>query len=124
MLEETSWNNLWGGIISTDFPNGSDALQINIDEDSGVSIHNVEENIECWATQTMPLMIDPSFDSQESFQQAIPPVIPMGDTAAVCYGMVSYALLLPLPILSSIVPAWSLILKIRSIELVPESEET
>lgn len=106
MLEETSWNNLWGGIISTDFPNGGDALQINIDQDSGLSIHNVEENIECWATQTMPLMIDPSLDSQESSQQASPPDVPVGDTALVCYGMVSHTLLLPLPITSSIIPAW------------------
>jgi hypothetical protein len=65
-------------------------LQMDIERDSGTSIHNVEEGIECWATQSMPLMIDPSFDSQESSPAVLPPAAPASDIAVICYGMVSF----------------------------------
>jgi hypothetical protein len=62
---------------------------MDVDAASGTSIHNVEEGIEWWATQSMPLMIDLLLDSDETPSTTLPSDISVGDRAVVSYGMVS-----------------------------------
>jgi hypothetical protein len=88
-LAGKSWNGLWGDILSSDFPDGNGLLGMDIDAASGTSIHNVEEGIEWWATQSMPLMIDPLLDLDKTASTPLPPNIPVSDSTIVSYGMVS-----------------------------------
>lgn len=55
----------------------------------GASIHNVEEDIESWATQAMPLTSDISFDSQGVPLESLPLDSRVRDPTFLCYGMVS-----------------------------------
>ena len=60
-----------------------------MDRASSTSIHNVEEGIESWATQSMPLTSDPSSDSQATPLESLPLDSPVKYPTALCYGMVS-----------------------------------
>ena len=69
---------------------------------SGTSIHNVEEGIESWATQAMPLTSDPSSDLQGTSLESLLLDSPVRDPTCLCYGMVSYTLILLLAMSASI----------------------
>jgi hypothetical protein len=80
-----------------------------MDGASGTSIHNVEEGIESWVTQSMPLASDMSSDSQGTPLQSLLLDSPVKYPTALCYGMVSCILILLSAMSVSIVCVWSLI---------------
>ena len=88
MLAEKSWGGLWGDVLGADFANSNELLQLENEEVSGSSIHNVEEGIEWWANHELPSMIDPSLDSQDAPSDPVLPDVPADDNTIVCYGMV------------------------------------
>jgi hypothetical protein len=89
MLAERSWDVLFRDILSSDFPDGNDVFRMESEGPGGVAIHNVEEGIEWWAMQSMPAVIDPLLDSQESIVEPIPSDFTVDGPIIVCYGMVS-----------------------------------
>jgi hypothetical protein len=60
-----------------------------MDRASSTSIHNVEEGIESWATQSMPLTSNPPSDPQGTPLESLPLDSPFKYPTALCYGMVS-----------------------------------
>jgi hypothetical protein len=60
-----------------------------MDKASSTSIHNVEEGIESWATQSMPLTSNPPSDPQGTPLESLPLDSPFKYPTALCYGMVS-----------------------------------
>lgn len=64
-------------------------FQMELEGPSGAVIHNVEENIEWWATQSMPAAIDPLLDLQETLPGPMPSDFTVSEPTLVCYGMVS-----------------------------------
>jgi hypothetical protein len=86
-LAEKPWDRMWGDILSSDFPNGNDVLQMDIDGASGTSTHIVEEGIEWWATHSMP-SIDPLLDSQVTPPEGVSTDGPVNESTIICYGMV------------------------------------
>jgi hypothetical protein len=85
MLAEKPWDKVWGDILDSNFPNGNNAFQMDIDEASATSIHNVEEGIEWWAAHSMP----PLLDSQATQPEAVPTDLLVNEPGLICYGMVS-----------------------------------
>ncbi|KAG0649190.1 ATP-dependent helicase GTA, partial [Hyphodiscus hymeniophilus] len=87
-LIETSWDGLWSSILSSDFLDVNGMLGVEMDGAIGTSIHNVEEGIESWATEAMPLTGDLSYDSQATPSESFPPDSITRDPAYLCYGMI------------------------------------
>ena len=77
-----------------DVPDNNDMFEMGIYEASGTSIHNVEEDIESWAMQSMPLMSDLSSDSQRTPLVSLPLDSSGMYHTTLCYGMVSRSLIL------------------------------
>ena len=95
-----------------------------MDGASGTSIHNVEEGIESWAMQAMPLTSDPSSDSQGTPLETLLFDSPIRDPTCLCYGMVSCTLILLSAMSASIVSVMLLIQTSRFIEPPSELGET
>jgi hypothetical protein len=89
-LADTSWDELWGGLLRADIRNGDLSLLLNGDETSSTSYYNVEEGIESWAAQSLPPPNDLSSYSQPIPIKTSPIGDPLNSPALLCYGMVSY----------------------------------
>lgn len=89
-MVETSWDELWGEILSPDFRTSDISLLLNDDEANGATHFNIEEDIESWATQALPLTHDQFLHTQTISVEKTPAVSTLGTLAPLCYGMVSH----------------------------------
>ncbi len=69
-------------------------LEVEINQARSTPIHNVEEDIESWAMQAMPLTREPVSDSQGTRLEPLPLDYSNRDSVDLCYGMVSRNLFL------------------------------
>lgn len=88
-LAEKTWDGLWGDILSSDVPN-NDILHADDDEDIGTSMHMVEEDIEQWAMQYLPPVIEAPSDLQNPLLEPLKSTSAGSSTNQLCYGMVSF----------------------------------
>jgi len=96
-------------------------FEMNVASDT--SVRNVEEDIESWATQSMPLTRELVSDTQETSSESLLLDPPVRCHTSICYGMVSYASIL-LTANIPIVCVELLIQNFRFIELPSELRET
>lgn len=95
-----------------------ETFEMGTEETNSTSMHNVEEGIESWATQLMPLMNDPLSNSHGAQIQSLPSNASVEHSADVCYGMVGRILFFPSATRVFIIFAHLLISSFRFIELL------
>jgi hypothetical protein len=91
-LEDKSWDGLWSELLCVDLetPLQQQSTSIDSPDETGLSMSNVEGDIELWAAHNLQQLHDPS----PPYHQPTPNGTLTGDLAsedneAICYGMVS-----------------------------------
>ena len=121
-LAEKTWDALWGDILSSDISN--DVLLVENYEGLDTSIHAVEEDIEQWVLQSMPLVIEAPSDLQKPPSETMKLTSVESSTTQLCYGMVCLTNRLLSAVEIHIFSIPSLIQKHRFTELRSKSKET
>jgi hypothetical protein len=89
VFADRSWDGLWNELLCRDLGIGDPLAQFDGDKGSNDTLAIIEEGIESWAAQSLPMLYDPPLETLPVSIPALPDVSLPENGTQVCYGMVS-----------------------------------